>query len=335
MSDPVTVAVAVPLGSQDLDCLGEVDFPLQVRRVSDLPRARDLQGCEVLYADDWHESVWRAPELQWIHCFRTGLDHLPNPPRDSSVTLTNSRGVLADTVAAHACSLMLVLMRGLLRAFRAQADRRWLHWQTDEFPCRDLRGLQAGVIGFGPVGQHIAQLLLSLGLHVEAVNRSGREPRPERDVRTSHPSVSNGEHGVTLRSLGEVDDVIRSSDVLQIALPLTSRTRGFLSRSRLSLMKPDAVLINVSRGQIVNEQALVEALTLGKIAGAGLDVFEDEPLSVDSPLWTLPNVLITPHVAGVSDRIGQRNVRFFLRNLECYVRGRPLQNVVSLDAFWP
>ncbi len=203
---------------------------------------------------------------------------------------------------------MLAVVKRLPEFFAQQGERRW-----HKLGLRELRGLTVGIIGLGDIGGEIARLCRAFGMRVLGLRR---HPRPY-------------EHADEVLGPDRLHDLLAHSDFVVITCPLTEETRGLIGRAELAAMNPDAWLINVARGAIVDEEALLEALRERKIGGACLDVFTEEPLPEDSPFWDLPNVIITPHNSWSSPHIQEREVDLFLDNLRRYVAGEPLLNVVD------
>ncbi|GAA3759625.1 D-2-hydroxyacid dehydrogenase [Salinactinospora qingdaonensis] len=274
-----------------------------------LPGARALFVWELFseaVAAAWH----KADTLRWVHAATAGVDNLMFPGLvDSDVVLTNSRGVFDRPIAEYVLGLVLALAKDLPGTHDLQRQRAWRHRETEP-----IGGRHALVVGTGPIGRAIAGQLCAAGLTVEGVGRSAR---------TADPDFG------TVTASTELHLVLPRADYVVLAAPLTDATRGLIDAAALSRMRPTARLINVGRGQLVVEADLVEALREGTIAGAALDVFEDEPLPESSPLWELPGVIVSPHMSG--DVIGWREelVRLFADNLARFLDGRELRNVVD------
>lgn len=263
------------------------------------------------------EAFAAAPLLRWVHSPATGIGGMLFPElRQSEVRLTNSRGMNARAVAEHAMMLLLALARRLPAAIDAQRARRWAQDQLSGLPT--LQGRTMGIVGLGAIGARLAQIAGAFGMRVIATRRDPRAERPPEVAEVMPASALT-------RLLGE-------SDVVVLAAPLTEETRELIGAAELASMRPSAWLINVARGKLVREADLVEALNAGRLAGAALDVFQREPLAADSPLWTLPNVIVTPHVAGFRDDYWEAAVELFGENLRRYRAGWPLLNVVDKQA---
>lgn len=265
------------------------------------------------------EAFLEARELRWVHSGAAGVGgSLFEEMRASDVRFTNSAGLHAEPLGEHAIGLMLHFSRGLDIAAARQRERTWSHEELagTESPLRELSGLTAGVVGYGGIGSAVGRRARALGMRVVGTRR-----HPDRVP----PEVSGmyGPEGL--------DDLLAESDVVVLCLPETASTEALIGGRELALMKPDAVLINVSRGGIVEEEALVSALRSGELRGAGLDVFAREPLPPESPLWDFENVVVTPHSGAVSPRFWDRETELIVENLRRYLEGEPLVNLVNKE----
>jgi len=258
-------------------------------------------------------AAFAAEKLRWMHCFNAGTDH-PIFARllERGVRLTNSPGASAVPIAHSAIAGLLALARRLPRFGAAQREHRWLE-PGAVAPPPDLAEQTLVVVGLGGIGGEIARLGRALGLRVIGVRRS---------------AARDGAPCDELVPPARLREVLPRADWLALACPLTDETRGWIDSAALALLPDGAHVINVARGEIVDEQALGAELRSGRIAGAYLDVFEVEPLPADSPLWALPNVIMTPHAAALSAGNQARQAEVFLANLARWARGEPLAHVV-------
>ncbi len=260
-----------------------------------------------------------AKQLKWIHATAAGVDQLMYPElRQSSVVLTNASGVHSIPMAEHILGTIIALARRFPSAVRYQS---WHHWAQQEIwdePIRprELHGQTLLLVGFGAIGQEVAKRVRPLGMQIWACTRSGKTDSP--DVDRVVPST-------------QLDDVLREADYVVLAAPVTPETHLLMNEKRLACMKPTAFLLNVSRGSLVDETALVKALQQRAIAGAALDVTQIEPLPPDHVLWTLENVFITPHISAVSEFLWDRQTELLLENLERWFAGREMINRVNLQ----
>jgi phosphoglycerate dehydrogenase-like enzyme len=259
-------------------------------------------------------AVRKAPHLRWLQTFNAGVDHpIFAEMLQRGIRVTTAAGTAAVPIAQCAITGLLMLARGFPTWIRAQHARVWAPMRGDDQPA-DLAGQTLCVLGLGGIGREIARLGRSLGLRVVGIRRS---PRTAADpVDELHPPQA-------------LAQILPRCDWLAIACPLTAETRRLIDHALLRRLAPGARIINVARGEIVDEAALVQALQDGHIAGAYLDVFETEPLPAQSPLWDLPNVIVTPHNSGASAGNDARVQALFVDNLARYAAGRPLVNEVS------
>jgi phosphoglycerate dehydrogenase-like enzyme len=257
-----------------------------------------------------------APRLRWIHSPSAGIAGMLFPAmlaRD--IVITNSRGLSAETIAEHVLAVTLALFRRLPLAFARQADRAWAQDEIGGEGNRTIARSHVVIVGLGGIGAATAARMHALGARVTGVRR-----RVDADL---PPGVS------AVRRPEELREVLADADVVVIAAPQTKETRGLIGAPELAAMKPDAVLVNVSRGGLVDEDALSAALREHRLAGAALDVFRNEPLTPDSPLWDLPNLLVTPHTSGYRRDHWEAVVALFADNLRRFERGEELLNLVD------
>jgi phosphoglycerate dehydrogenase-like enzyme len=259
-------------------------------------------------------SALRAPNLRWLHLPNAGVDHpVFGRLRAHGVRLTTSSGAAAEPAAQAAIAGLLALARGFPRWSAAQRRHAWAPHPVGHRP-RDLRGQTVVLLGVGAIGNEIGRLAQALGLHVIGIRR---RPRTVQDhVDAMHPPAA-------------LADLLPGADWLVLACPLTAETRGLIDAAALACLPPGACVINIARGQVIEEPALIDALRRGHVGGAYLDVFVEEPLPADSPLWDMPNVILSPHDAGAATGNAGRVSELFLRNLERWVRGEALENEVQ------
>ena len=260
-----------------------------------------------------YDVLAASRSLRWMHVHSAGADRpIIEALHARGVTVTTSSGANAPVVAQTAVLGLLSLARHWPTLLAAQRERRWAPLIASGLP-RDLRGQTAVLIGWGSVGKEIGRLLQALGLQVVV-------------VRHSSASCGPGVQSVPATALHEV---LPSADWLVLACALTADTRGLIGARQLALLPAHCGVVNISRGDVVDESALIDALRAGRLAGAYLDVFAQEPLPEGSPLWNLPNVIVTPHSAGFSDGNEERVADMFLANLGRWARGEPLRNRVG------
>ena len=278
-----------------------------------------LRDAEIIFTISLRaEQLALARALRWIHAPTAAVHQFMFPELiNSNVLLTNSREVHGPVVAEHVMALIFALAKKIPQAVLFQQKRVWgqeAMW-TDGTHLQELGGATLGLIGVGSIGRRVAQMASAMGIRVIAVREHVEKGTPE-GVAAVFP-------------LSELDQLLHQSDFVVVAAPLIEATEGLINASCLAAMKPSAYLINVGRGPQVDEAALADALRAHRIAGAALDVFEREPLPADSPLWDLENLLITPHTAGLTDKLWHRHYDLFSDNLRRYVAGEPLQFIVD------
>jgi phosphoglycerate dehydrogenase-like enzyme len=258
--------------------------------------------------------------LRWAHSASAGVGGvLYREMRESPVVLTNSAGTHAEPIADTVLAMMLHFARGIDFAVRAQAERRWdkSPFDAGDTPVRELADATVGLLGLGGIGQAVARRASALGMRVVATRRSSAEGPPGVEVMTGDDRLER---------------MLAASDYLVVTVPRTAETEGMIGARELALLPRGAVLVNVSRGDVVDEAALVAALRSGRLRGAGLDVFAAEPLPAGSPLWSLSNALVLPHVSGTSPRFWRRETDLIVANLRRYLSGQPLVNTVDKHA---
>ena len=258
------------------------------------------------------EMLAKARRLRWIQLGSAGIDHTVFPELlASDVIITNVSGIHSHSVSEHVLGLMLAFSRRINIAVRLQMERRYD--RSPIAPAADeLVGKTVGILGLGKIGLELARICKCLGMTVIGTKRTPME----------HPAYVD-----EILPPSGLASVLDRSDFLVLVLPLTDKTQSMIGECELRLMKPSAYIINVARGQMIDEPALVSALREGRLAGAALDVFSEEPLPPESPLYTLPNVIITPHVAGSHRGYAEHAFQVFKTNLDAFEAGRPMINV--------
>ena len=278
--------------------------------------AAELEQAEIFFGFHSPDVFQQAPHLRWIQTTSAGLDQILVPELvQRDLLITNASGVYAPQVAEQAWCLTLAIAGRVPHYWEQQKAHNWQ--AVDRI---DLDGSTAGVIGLGGIGRRYSGVAAAFGMRVLAVDLH-QPPKPE--------SVE------ALWSIDEIDRLLEQSDFVLVSCPYTKETHHLLDESRLSHMKSSAVLVNIARGSIVDERALVSALQNGRIAAAGIDVCEQEPLPPESSLWDVPNLVISPHCAGLSPQRMQQMANFFIENLGRYVAGQALVNLVDQKLGYP
>ncbi len=283
------------------------------------------------------ELLKAASKLAWVHSGAAGVGSSLTPTMlESPVVFTNSAGVHAPPMAETVLAMLLHFGRGLDFATEARARREWTTapYYGDRSPLVELSSATVGIVGFGGIGREVARRVASLGARVIAAKRRPAQPGEANLEAVASGGVLGSRIEMVWGESG-LDAVYRESDAVVVCAPDTPETRGMIDAAALRRMKESAVLVNVARGRLVDEDALVHALREGWIRGAGLDVFSKEPLPADSPFWTLPNVVITPHVSAVTRGFWGRETELIVRNLTRFAKGAPTsewENVVDKRA---
>ncbi|MDQ0403980.1 D-2-hydroxyacid dehydrogenase [Streptomyces sp. NPDC048232] len=298
------------LDAEPLPRLGRLTGRARIEHTDARSLAERLPHADVLLVWDFSSHAVReawpgdGPRPRWVHTASAGVDHLMCPElADSETVVTNARGVFDQPIAEYVAALVLAMAKDLPTTLRLQGERTWRHRESMR-----VAGTRACVVGSGPIGRAIAQTLKALGITTALVGRTAR----------------TGVHGPD-----ELDRLLARADWVVAAAPLTDDTRGMFDARRFGVMQPSARFVNVGRGQLVVEDDLAEALTRRWIAGAALDVLSREPLAPESPLWRVPDLIISPHMSG--DTIGWRDElgAQFVDLFESWAAGRPLANVVD------
>lgn len=262
------------------------------------------------------EQVWRlAPNVRWVHSRAAGVETVLFPDLiESRVPLTNSRGVFSGSLGEFVMAAVLFFAKDLPRMRRNQRDAKW-----EPFEVQEVRGRTMGVVGYGDIGRAAAERAHAFGMKVAALRRRPELSREDPLLDCIFPVEQRAE-------------LAAISDYLVLAAPLTPESRGLIGEAEISRMKPGAVLINVGRGPVVDEAALIRALEQQRIRGAALDVFEEEPLAKGHPFWRMDNVLLSPHCADHTDTWLADAMELFLDNFERFRRGESLRNLVDKKA---
>ncbi|MET7656146.1 D-2-hydroxyacid dehydrogenase [Streptomyces sp. NPDC005486] len=307
---PAALPTLLVLDADPLPRLGRLTGRARVLHTDEASLAARLPEADVLLVWDFASravrSAWpgEGPRPGWVHTASAGVDHLLCPELAASDTVvTNARGIFDEPIAEYVAALVLAMAKDLPRSWELQRRGEWRHRESGR-----VAGTRAVVVGSGPIGRAIARTLKALGITAAVV---GRVPR-------------TGIHGPQ-----DLDRLLARADWVIAAAPLTEQTRGMFDTPRFGVMQPSARFVNVGRGPLVDEDALVRALERRWIAGAALDVLTTEPLAADSPLWHVPGLLISPHMSGdtvgLQDELGAQFVELFER----WTAGRPLKNVVD------
>ena len=305
-----------PLGPGELARIeaaaGEGSIVIQLD--SDAEALQAARSMQVLFGQLTPELFAAAPALEWVHSTSSGIDHLLFPAfKESDVVLTGEKGLVGPHLADHAMGLLLALTRKIAAAVRDGPDS-WAHRVEYRMAELELEGLKLCVVGFGGTGRCIAKRAAGFDMHVSAIDLNPVEGTTEAS---------------TVEPMSALPDRLAEADVVAVCLPLTPETREMFDARMFERMKPGAILINVTRGEIIDHRAMLAALESGRLGGAGLDVHYREPLPADDPMWRHSNVVMTPHTAGASQLRTGRNYGRFLENVARFRRGDTLLGEVD------
>jgi phosphoglycerate dehydrogenase-like enzyme len=297
-----------------------------VEEVSELVGA----GCDVMLTFRVPNDIaTRARGLKWIQLLSAGADHvLGGPLKGTPIAITTASGIHATPIAEYTLASMLAYAHRIHLAIRAQVRREWMRSGAFMAGVDDIRGQTLGIIGYGSIGRETARLAAAFGMKVIALKRN---PADRADPGWCPAGLGDPEGKIPSRIFGadEREAILRESDYISVTLPLTDHTRKFIGEREFAAMKPGAYLVNIGRGEVIDERAMAAALTAGKIGGAGLDVFEHEPLEAGSPLWDMENVILTPHISGANRGYMDKACELFAENLKRFAANRPLLNLVD------
>jgi phosphoglycerate dehydrogenase-like enzyme len=291
-----------------------------------------------LVAEAFDRLLVRAPHLTWVHSATSGVERALTPAalaRD--VLVTNARGVFSRPIAEHVLLMILAISRHVPELLELQRERTW-----QPLEGREVRELTIGIVGYGSLGRSVASLASAFGARVIALRRRPSASEKDAGGPGAEASASRGSDDIegfpyeatVDRVLGpdRLHELLAESDIVVLAAPLTAETEGMIDEAAVAAMKKESWLINVARGRLIDDTALIRALRDHRIGGAALDTFRDEPLPQSSPYWELPNVILTPHTAWSSARVLDRSIELFCDNLVRFSRGEPLRNVVDPEA---
>ncbi|HEX6211335.1 MAG TPA: D-2-hydroxyacid dehydrogenase [Methylomirabilota bacterium] len=328
---PLTVLVTMPFNEHQLERLRRISPDLRVTRED--PATADYARTDVLYAGAPPRDLDRAPNLKWVQLHMAGVDALAEHPlyAQSAIPLVTASGVHAATIAEYAITVLLALAHRVPRMVEWQGRGSWppdeQRWPL--FVPSEVRGATLGIIGYGSIGRELARM--AKAAFAMTVLACKRDPSQRRDTGYTLPGTGDPEGLLPDAWVGPdgLPELLARSDVVVMCAPLTRETRRLVGARELALMKASAYFINVGRGASVDETALVQALGAGRIAGAAVDVFAQEPPPPGHPLYALDNVIVSPHVSGFLPSYDDKCTDLFAENLRRYLAGAPLLNVVD------
>lgn len=305
---------------------------IPAKTANDIPTDQ-WERTEVLFTNPsvLPETEW-VPNLRWIQFNLAGIDKAISSKVIYSphVIATSSSGVIVTQIAEYVVMWLLALGHKLPEIFDLQRKKIWPVRASKDFLPQELRGSTVGIVGYGSIGREVARLLKPFGCTILAAKKDAMTPQ---DTGYSKEGIGdpNGDFFTRLYPIEALPVMLTECDFVVLALPLTDQTREIFNEDAFNAMKPGAYLINIGRGALIDDDALVSAVQSGKLGGAALDVFTKEPLPEESLLWDLPGVYITPHISWVSSHIAQDLADFFIENLKLYLDGQPLYNQINVD----
>ncbi len=328
----VRVLITQPFQYELINTLQAISSRLEITHVP-TKHSVDLEKywatVEVLYTSKIVPKPEQAPCLSWIQAHFAGVEHLLQHPIIDHVHLTTASGVGAKSIAEYVIGGLLALNHHIPSFLEHQSKKIWSSQRLQIFVPSELQNTTLGIIGYGGIGQEIAHLANAFGMKILVTKRDISEPSIN-SWQFPNPSKTQQDLVAKLYLPEHLHIMLKHCDYVVAAVPLTENTKHMISSSEFSAMKKGTVLVNISRGKVVDELALINALQTGHLRGAILDVFETEPLDTKSPLWTLPNVIISPHVSGLNPNYDQRAIELFANNLKSYLSGNPLLNEVNI-----
>jgi phosphoglycerate dehydrogenase-like enzyme len=336
MTDPIEVLITMPFPENLVNRLSEVSPRLKFTVVK-ANKPEDISAetwarVEILYTARVLPTPELVPNLRWIQFHWAGVDHILNEPllRKPELIATTLSGAAASQVAEYIVMMLLALGHHMPELVAYQKRAEWPRDRWERFIPVELRGSAVGIVGYGSIGRQLARLLAGFGATVLAAKRDAMHPE-DFDYVPEGMGDPGGDYVHRLYPAEALRSMLKDCDFVVVCVPKSPGTLNLIKTEELAAMKPSAYLVDISRGGIVDHNALVSALKDRKIAGVALDVFPEEPLPADSPLWKLPNVLITPHISGITSQYDERAVEMFSANLTRYLSGLPLYNRIDSE----
>jgi phosphoglycerate dehydrogenase-like enzyme len=336
MSDPIQVLITTSFLESQLDKLRSVSPRLKfdVRPVASTEEISDekWKNVEVLYTSRVLPPPEKVPNLRWIQFHWAGIDHAIDAPvlRKPELVATTLSGAAASQMGEYVLMMLLALGHRLPAILNSQRKTEWPENRWDLFMPLELRDSTVGILGYGSVGRQVARLLFPFGAKVLATKRDVMHPR-DSGYTPDGLGDPEGEYVHRLYPPEALRSMLQECDFVVVTLPLTPETENLIGEEELQALKPSAYIIDLSRGGIIDHSALIPALKEKRIAGVALDVFPEEPLPPENPLWKLPNVILTPHISGSTAHYDERAVELFAENLHRYLAGLPLFNRVDVE----
>ncbi len=333
----IEVLSTIALGEEQIKKIQGLDerIKFEVHRAKEVNKISDetWRKTEILFTSgSYLPPIEKVPNLRWLHSSFAGVESILSNPLLTlpGLLVTNSSGVAISQMGEYVIMMLLNLGHKLPQMNQAQREKRWIEDKQVNLIPKELRGSTVGIVGYGSIGREVARQLYAYGATVLASKRDAMHPE---DTGYTPEGLGDplGNYFHRLYPNEGLPGMLRDCDFVVLTLPHTRETECLFDKEMFEAMKPGAYFINVSRGQLVDEGALIEALNSGHLAGAALDVFTEEPLPPDSPLWTQPNMIITPHISAYSTNMLNQVVDLFIENLKRYLMDEPLYNLVNLE----
>ncbi len=327
-SESIYVCVAIDFSDAIIDDLREISPRLRVERHFPQVPPDAIAKSEVLYTTGYYPDPKQAPKLRWIQMNSAGMNHALHHAivQAEDIVVTSTSGIHATNMAHYCLMTMLMFNYKMRAAFDMQRRAEWIEKPHDFFVPVDMERQTVGIVGYGSIGRELARLCAAMGMTVLASKRDLRNTAEVNAYTLPGTGDPGGDIPDRIYPADTVASMAKDCDYLVVTAPYAAATEHLVNEDVLGAMKTTAVLINVSRGAIVDEKALITALASGEIAGAALDVFQEEPLPSTSPLWNLDNVIITPHISGFTRDYHEKAALVFKENLKRYLENRPLLN---------
>ena len=329
----IHVLVAADFTDEQIRQFRAVSDKLQIEHhFPDVPESA-YGKAEVLYTISNFPTPAQAPNLRWIQVHYAGVERVINKPiiQETDVTLTSASGIHVVQMAEYCLAMMLSFMYKIPRMIALKSEVKWPEHPSEIFSPHGLRGTTLGIIGYGSIGRELARIVNQMGVTVLTTKRDAMNPADHEHYTPDGMGDPEGDIPERIYPPEALESMVEECDFVVVTVPLTDNTHHVVNEQVFNRMKKSAVLINVARGGVVDQEALVKALKSKKIAGVALDVFEPEPLPEDSPLWKMENVIISPHISGNTSQYHQKAAALFEQNLRRYVEKKPLYNVVKRE----
>lgn len=329
---PIEVLVTIPFSEALISQIANLSGAINVTAIS-AQKAGEISAeiwarTEILYTGNVLPEPEQVPALRWIQFHFAGIDRYIDEPviKKAGMQVTTLSGAAAPQMAEHVLTMMLALSRKLPALITSQKKSEWPKDRFERYAPFELNGKTIGIVGYGSIGRQVARLLQPFGVKILATKRNAMSTRDEGYI-VEGLGDPQGDLVHRLYPAQALKSMLKECNIVLVTTPLTRETEGLLNAAAFAVLKPDAYLIDVSRGGVVNQDDLIDALKSGRLAGAALDVFPEEPLPVSNPLWHMASVIITPHISGGSLHYNERAAALFIENLRRYLANQSLYNL--------